>query len=59
MSLQYKIADQVLAVSDDTTQTQSIITKYDAFLNLLCAGRYTFQRAAIQTTLTFLVSSKY
>lgn len=59
MSLQYKIADQVLAVSDDTPQTQGIVAKYDAFLNLLCSGKYAFQRAAIQATLTFLVSNKY
>jgi type III restriction enzyme len=59
MSLQYKIADQVLAVSDNDARTQNIIAKYDAFLNLLCTGKYAFQRAAIQTTVTFLVSSKY
>ncbi|MGO8930192.1 MAG: DEAD/DEAH box helicase family protein [Limisphaerales bacterium] len=59
MSLQYKIADQVLKVSDDTDRTQSIIAKYDAFLNLLCTGKYVFQRAAIQTPLAFLISDKY
>lgn len=59
MSLQYKIADQVLVVSDEAALTQSIIAKYDAFLNLLCSGKYAFQRPAIQTTLTFLISSKY
>lgn len=59
MSIQYKIADQVLKVSDDSERTQSIIARYDAFLNLLCSGRYSFQRAAIQTPLAFLVSEKY
>ena len=59
MSIQYKIVDQVLKVSDDSEQTQSIIAKYDAFLNLLCSGKYAFQRSAIQTPLAFLVSDKY
>ena len=59
MSIQYKITDQVLKVSDDSERTQSIIVKYDAFLNLLCGGKYAFQRKAIQTPLAFLVSEKY
>ncbi len=59
MSLQYKIADQVLEVSDDSARTQSIVVKYDAFLNLLCGGKYAFQREAIQTPLRFLVSDRY
>src|ERR1700693_6266913 len=59
MSLQYKIADQVLCVSDDSPRTQGIIAKYDPFLNLLCTGKYTFQRSAIQTPLAFLLSGKY
>src|SRR6267378_2148370 len=59
MSLQYKIADQVLKISDDSERTRSILAKYDAILNLLCDGKYAFQRAAIQTPLAFLVSEKY
>lgn len=59
MSLQYNIADQVLKVVDDSERTVSIVAKYDALLNLLCEGRYAFQRAAIQTPLAFLVSEKY
>ena len=59
MSIQYKITDQVLKVSDDSERTQSVIVKYDAFLNLLCGGKYAFQRKAIQTPLAFLVSEKY
>jgi len=59
MSLQYKVSDQVLKVSDDSEQTQGIVAKYDAFLNLLCNGKYAFQRGAIQTPLAFLVSEKY
>lgn len=59
MSIQYKIADQVLKVSDESERTQSITAKYDAFLNLLCGGKYAFQRDAIQTPLAFLVSEKY
>jgi len=59
MSIQYKIADQVLKISDDSKKTQSIVAKYDAFLNLLCSGKYAFQRAAIQIPFAFLVSDKY
>ena len=55
----YKIADQVLRVSDATAETLGIVHKYDAFLNLLCTGKYEFQREAIQTAFTFLVSAKY
>lgn len=59
MSLQFRIADQVLRV-DDTRQTvDDIVHRYDAFLNLLCAERYAFQRDAIRETLRFLVSDKY
>lgn len=59
MSLTYKIADQVLKVFDDSERTAKILAKYDAFLNLLCNGKYAFQRAAIQKPLAFLVSEKY
>jgi type III restriction enzyme len=59
MSLQYKIADQVLKVTDESERTQSIIAKYDAFLNLFCSGKYAFQREAIRTPLAFLISEKY
>jgi type III restriction enzyme len=59
MSIQYKITDQVLKVCDDSGPTQSVVGKYDAFLNLLCGGKYGFQREAIQASLTFLVSDKY
>ncbi len=59
MSLQYKIDDQILNVADDSEKTLSILAKYDAFLDLLCEGKYSFQREAIQTALAFLVSDKY
>ena len=59
MSLQYKVADQVLTVYDDSEATANIVKKYDAFFNLLCAGKYSFQREAIQNPLRFLVSQKY
>jgi hypothetical protein len=36
-----------------------VVHKYDAFLNLLCADRYAFQRDAVRETLRFLVSDKY
>lgn len=55
----YKIADQVLKVSDTTAKALGIVHKYDAFLNLLCVGKYEFQREAIQTAFAFLVSEKY
>ena len=59
MSLQYKVADQVLTVADESERTLGIVHKYDAFLNLLCNGKYAFQRQAVQTPFTFLVSEKY
>lgn len=59
MSLQFSIADQVLLVDDVREATEALIHKYDAFLNLLCAERYSFQRDAVRATLRFLFSDKY
>ena len=59
MSLQYRVADQVLRVDDSRDATEAIVHKYDAFLNLLCSDRYAFQREAVRTALRFLVSDKY
>ena len=59
MSLQYRIADQVLTVSDDSAKTLGLVHRYDAFLNLLCDGKFAFQRQAIQTPVAFLISEKY
>jgi type III restriction enzyme len=59
MSLQFRIADQVLKVDDKRDAVDAIVHKYDAFLNLLCADRFAFQRDAVRETLRFLVSDKY
>jgi hypothetical protein len=59
MSLQFRIADQVLFVDDNRDATDAVVHKYDAFLNLLCDDRYTFQRDAVRAALRFLVSDKY
>jgi type III restriction enzyme len=59
MSLQFRIADQVLKVDDARDAIEAVVHRYDAFLNLLCADRYGFQREAVRETLRFLVSDKY
>lgn len=59
MSLQFRIADQVLKVEDAGEATEAVVHKYDAFLNLLCPDRYSFQRSAVRETLRFLVSDNY
>jgi type III restriction enzyme len=59
MSVQFQIADQVLRVDDKRDATEAVVHKYDAFLNLLCAERFAFQRDAVRETLRFLVSDKY
>ncbi len=59
MSLKFRIDDQVLKVDDATDATEAIVHKYDAFLNLLCADRYAFQRIAVREALRFLVSEAY
>ncbi len=59
MSLQFRITDQVLKMEDASEATEAVVHKYDAFLNLLCADRYAFQRDAVRESLRFLVSSKY
>jgi type III restriction enzyme len=59
MSLQFRIAEQVLKVDDARDITEAVVHKYDAFLNLLCADRYDFQRDAVREVLRFLVSDRY
>src|ERR1039458_7865760 len=59
MSLQFRIADQVLRVDDRRDAVEAVVHKYDAFLNLLCAEKFNFQRDAVRTALRFLVSDKY
>ena len=59
MSVLFRVTDQVLCLDDARDATEAVIHKYDAFLNLLCADRYAFQRDAIRTALRFLVSDKY
>jgi type III restriction enzyme len=59
MSVQFRIADQVLKVDDVSEATEAVVHRYDAFLNMLCADRYAFQRDAVRETLRFLVSDKY
>lgn len=59
MSLQFRITDQVLKMEDANEATEAVVHKYDAFLNLLCADRYAFQRDAVRESLRFLISGKY
>jgi type III restriction enzyme len=59
MSLQFRIADQVLRVDDRRDKTEEIVHRYDAFLNLLSADKFSFQRDAVRLALRFLVSDKY
>lgn len=49
----------MLRVDDSRDAIEGGVHKYDAFLNLLCADRYAFQRDAVRTALRFLVSDKY
>jgi len=59
MSLQFRISEQILRVDDGRDATDAIVHRYDAFLNLLCEGRFEFQRDAIREIWRFLVSDKY
>ena len=59
MSLQFRIADQVLRVDDRRDAVEAVVHKYDAFLNLLHADKFSFQGDAVRTALRFLVSEKY
>jgi type III restriction enzyme len=59
MSLQYRVAEQVLTVADDSESTLNVVHKYDAFLNLLCSGKYAFQKDAVHAALAFMMSEKY
>jgi len=55
MSLKFRIADQLLRVDDTRDFTEGLVRKYDAFLNLLCADRYAFQRDGAREAWRFLV----
>jgi hypothetical protein len=46
-------------MDDYREATEAVVHKYDAFLNLLCADRYAFQRDAVREALRFLISDKY
>ena len=59
MSLQFRIADQVLRLDDSRDTTEGVVHRYDPFLNLLCADRYAFQRDAVLAAWRFLISDKY
>src|ERR1700746_656268 len=59
MSLQFLISDQVLKVQDTRETSEALVHKYDAFLNLLSADPFSFQRDAVRETLRFLSSDKY
>jgi len=59
MSLKLDIKGQLLRVDDLRVATETVVHKYDAFLNLLCAERFAFQRDAVRETWRFLVSEKY
>lgn len=59
MSLQFRIPEQLLRVDDRADATEAIVHRYDAFLNLLCEGRFEFQRDAIREMWRLLVSVKY
>lgn len=59
MTVQFRIHEQVLRVDDARDAVEAIVHKYDAFLNLLCAGKYAFQQEVVRTALRFLVSDRY
>jgi type III restriction enzyme len=59
MSVQFRIADQILRVDDASDATEAVVRKYDAFLNLLHTGNYAFLRDGVREVLRFLVSTKY
>jgi type III restriction enzyme len=59
MSVTFRIADQILRLDDTSDATEAVVHKYDAFLNLLHIGNYSFLRDAARESLRFLVSAKY
>lgn len=59
MSVVFRIADQILKLDDQSDATEAVVHKYDAFLNLLATGVYSYQREAIRETLRYLISAKY
>lgn len=59
MSIQYRIHEQVLRVRDPRDEVEAAVHKYDAFLNLLCGGRYAFQQEVVRDAFRFLISDNY
>jgi len=49
----------VLKLGEITADAESLVHKYDAFLNLLSTAPYEFQRDAVRYALSFLLSDRY
>lgn len=59
MSVIKSLNDYLLKVEDRSAEVLDIVNKYETALDILCSDRYSFQKEAIRTALTFLVSQKY
>lgn len=54
----YKVNDLVLSVRHDCDRRKWDEDRYEAFLEILCGGRY-YQKEAIQTALNYILSGEY
>lgn len=59
MSIVYKNSDFVLTTDDYTTETMSVVYKYDSFLEALTTPDFEHVREAIRKSIHFLVSGRY
>ncbi len=57
--MEYKNDDFVLKVQDFSQSTESIIHKYDAFLNAITDEKFNHIREAVREAVRFFVSNKY
>ncbi len=57
--MEYKNNDFVLKVKDVSAETESIVRKYDAFLDAITTEKFAHVREAIRESVRFLVSTRY
>ena len=59
MSIEYRNSDFILQNDDDSTESLSIVNKYDAFLDALTTTDFEHVREAIRKAIHFFVTTKY
>lgn len=57
--MEYKNADYILQVQDDSPEVEAVVHKYDAFLDAITTDKFEHVREAIRQAVRFFASKKY